>query len=74
MLYMNAEEPVYVQLCRHLRAEIESGKIKPGEMLRSERRLAAEYGINRKTARMALKELQNQGYISIEPKIGAMVL
>ncbi|MDF1515732.1 MAG: winged helix-turn-helix domain-containing protein [Anaerolineae bacterium] len=74
MLNINAIEPVYLQLYNKLRDEIENGKIQQGEMMPSERRLAVEFGISRMTARVALRRLHDQGYIVIEPKIGALVL
>ena len=74
MLYMNGADPLYLQLSNQIRHEIESGKLDRGQRLLSERRLAVEYGISRVTARMALKCLQDQGYVLIEPKLGAYVL
>ncbi len=74
MLYINGADPLYLQLCNQLRSDIENGKLGKGQKLLSERRLAAEYGISRVTARMALKCLHEQGYVFIEPHIGAYVL
>jgi len=74
MLYINGADPLYLQLCNQLRSDIENGRLEKGQKLLSERRLAAEYGISRLTARMALQNLQEQGYVIVEPKKGALVL
>jgi DNA-binding GntR family transcriptional regulator len=74
MLYINGADPLYLQLYNQLRLEIETGKLGRGQRLLSERRLAAEYGISRMTARMALKYLADKGYVYIEPNKGALVL
>ncbi len=74
MLYINGTDPLYIQLCNQLRSDIENGRLKKGQKLLSERRLAAEYGISRLTARMALHCLQEQGYVTVKPQTGALVL
>jgi DNA-binding GntR family transcriptional regulator len=74
MLYINGADPLYLQLYNQIRAEIDSGKLGEGQKLLSERRLAAEHGISRVTARMALQCLAESGYILIEPHKGAQVL
>ena len=74
MLHINGTDPLYLQLYNHIRDDIESGKLYKGQRLQSERRLAAEYGISRVTARMALQYLEENGYITIEPQRGARVL
>jgi DNA-binding GntR family transcriptional regulator len=74
MLYTNDADPLYIQLYNQLREDIECGKLGKGQRMHSERLLAAEHGISRVTARMALKCLADQGYIIIEPQKGARVL
>ena len=74
MLYINGADPLYLQLYNQLRVNIESGRFGKGQRLLSERRLAAEHGISRVTARMALRYLADQGYVYIEPNKGALVL
>ena len=74
MLYINGTDPLYIQLCNQLRTDIENGRLEKGQKLLSERRLAAEYGISRLTARMALQCLQDRVMSLIEPQIGAYVL
>lgn len=74
MLHINGADPLYLQLYHHIRADIECGKLAKGQKIKSERKLAAEYGISRVTARMALQCLEENGFITIEPNKGACVL
>jgi GntR family transcriptional repressor for pyruvate dehydrogenase complex len=54
-------------IARELRAEILRGRFRPGERLPSERELAARCGGSRGSAREALKRLEQQGLIRIQP-------
>lgn len=55
-------DPVgYVELAEELRAQITSGKIRPGQRLPSETTLAQTYGVASKTARAALRMLRDEG-------------
>ena len=54
-------------IARELRAEILRGRFRPGERLPSERELAARTGGSRGSAREALKRLEQQGLIRIQP-------
>ncbi|TVT20713.1 winged helix-turn-helix domain-containing protein [Amycolatopsis acidiphila] len=54
---------VYEQMYRHLAARIESGELKPGTPLPSERRLASEYGVSLGTARHATRLLKYRGLV-----------
>lgn len=56
----------YYDLMEHLRQQILSGEIKPGEKIPSENQLAEEYHVSRQTVRKALQILQNEGYIYAE--------
>src|SRR5689334_12274558 len=55
--------PPYLQVLTHLRRQIESGEVKPGERISSARQLAEEWGISRPTAAKALSALQAEGLI-----------
>lgn len=57
-----------------LRAQILSGKYAPGERLPSERELSERLGVNRASAREALKKLEQVGMIAIRRGGGARVL
>jgi GntR family transcriptional repressor for pyruvate dehydrogenase complex len=57
-----------------LRSQILSGKYGPGERLPSERELSERLGVNRASAREALKQLEQNGMIAIRRGGGARVL
>jgi GntR family transcriptional repressor for pyruvate dehydrogenase complex len=58
-------EPVSDQLFGHLRDQILTGRIAPGDPLPSERDLAADYGVNRHAVREAVKRLQQCRLIEV---------
>lgn len=55
--------PIYYSLYKHIKADIESGKIKGGEKLPSKRRLAEDLGISAVTVENAYYQLLAEGYI-----------
>ena len=57
-----------------LRQSIDSGQIKPGEKLPSERVLCTDFGISRISLREGLRALSQDGYIRVESGRGAFVL
>ena len=56
-----------------LRAAIESGELKPGDKLPSERTLAATYDVARNTAREAVRQLAESGLVTAEHGRGVFV-
>jgi len=62
------------EIAAELRAQIMKGKYGPGERLPSERELSERLGVNRASAREALKKLEQLGIISIRRGGGARVL
>ncbi|WP_110204970.1 GntR family transcriptional regulator [Nocardioides daejeonensis] len=56
----------------HLREEILQGRLEPGTML-SENELAAALSMSRTPVRAALTRLQDEGWVTIYPKRGALV-
>ncbi|HOT91872.1 MAG TPA: GntR family transcriptional regulator [Anaerolineae bacterium] len=74
MLEANQSVPLYRQLYQQLRQQIETGALKVGDRLPSARRLAAEYGICRLTARKAIEMLAHDGYIYVQQGKGAFVI
>jgi GntR family transcriptional regulator len=56
-------QPLYRQLADTLRANLESGKMRPNEMLPTERELAVTYDMSRDTVRKAIKLLEEQGLL-----------
>ncbi|MCC7160966.1 MAG: GntR family transcriptional regulator [Anaerolineae bacterium] len=65
--------PLYYQLAENLREEIESGALKPGAQLPSERELGEELGISRMTVRQAITYLAQKGTLVIKPGVGTFV-
>jgi GntR family transcriptional regulator, transcriptional repressor for pyruvate dehydrogenase complex len=61
-------------IAARLRSQILSGKYAPGDRLPSERELSERLGVNRASAREALKQLEQNGMISIRRGGGARVL
>lgn len=69
-MYKGEEEtPFYQQLKNKIIDDIESGKLKHGDKLPSERELAEQYGISRMTARHTLSILEREGVV--ERRVGA---
>lgn len=56
-----------------IRGEIESGKLAPGDRVRSEAEIAEVYGVSRPTAHRALNELQRQGLLIRQRRWGTVV-
>ena len=56
-------EPLYRQLAALLRAEIEPGRLRPGDQLPSEPELASRFGMARMTARQAIDALVEEGVL-----------
>ncbi len=56
--------PAYYRLAEDLKTRIESGELKPGDIIPSETQLATQYGISRMTVRNGLSLLSKAGYIT----------
>ena len=65
--------PIYEQLRDQIVFGAASGKLVPGEALPSVRRLAADLGINFHTVNKAYATLNEEGYISMDRRKGAVV-
>lgn len=66
----DSRTPPWRQIADVLRAEIEAGQYGPDDRLPSVAGLAAEWGVNRKTANKALAHLAGEGLIEVEPGMG----
>lgn len=53
----------YIAVADHIPALVDSGKLRAGARLSSERDLADEYGVSYMTVRRAMKELRERGVI-----------
>ena len=60
----NGEEPIYRQLIRSIRMQIESGSLPAGTRLPASRDLARQLNISRISVVNAYAELRTQGYLS----------
>lgn len=59
----DASMPLYYQIKARILEAIETGQLRPGDRVPSERDLTGQFGVSRMTARQALTELENQGYL-----------
>jgi GntR family transcriptional regulator len=66
--------PMYRQIAEDLRAQIESGELRPGQQLRTEGELRDHYGASRNTVRDAIKWLTNLGLVETRPGQGTFVV
>ncbi|MCD8189449.1 MAG: PLP-dependent aminotransferase family protein [Clostridiales bacterium] len=69
----NAKEPLYEQLYRFLRREIETGHIPAGERLPSKRKLASDAHLSVVTVETAYSQLVAEGYLRSEDRRGFFV-
>jgi GntR family transcriptional regulator len=65
--------PLYRQIAEDLRAQIESGDLRPGQQLRTEADLMEHYKASRNTVRDAIKWLINLGLVETKPGQGTFV-
>ena len=65
--------PIYQQMADVIKKLILSGKLAPGDRIRSVRDLAAEFGVNPNTAQRALAALEGEGLIRTERNSGRFV-
>lgn len=72
-LNRDSEEPIYRQLIRQIRMQIESGNLTAGTRLPASRDLAVEIGISRISVVNAYAELRSQGYLSAHAGRGTFV-
>ncbi|MFC4076384.1 GntR family transcriptional regulator [Salinithrix halophila] len=73
MIDKNSPLPIYAQLEEQIKERIESGNLKPGDGLPSEREYCERYGISRMTVRQAINNLVNDGYLRREKGKGTYV-
>ena len=66
-------EPIYQQLVRHFRTQIESGHLPPGERLPPTRDLARQLGVGRVSVVHAYAQLREEGLVVAWPGRGTFV-
>jgi DNA-binding GntR family transcriptional regulator len=64
--------PLHERVARELRAAILEGRLAPGERIRQEH-VAHDFGTSRIPVREALRRLENEGLVTLEPHVGARV-
>jgi GntR family transcriptional regulator/MocR family aminotransferase len=65
--------PLPRQIARAITAEIERGRLKPGQRLPGSRTLAESLGVHRQTVVVALEELAAEGWVSTRQASGTFV-
>jgi GntR family transcriptional regulator len=68
-----AQQPSYQQIADHLRAQMESGELAPGDQLPTELELRDRYASSRNTVRDAIKRLASLGLVETRPGQGTFV-
>ena len=66
-------EPLYKQIAADLKAQIDSGLLKPGDKLPSTRQLVEHYEVSETVIRFAMVELKAQDYVYGQPGRGVYV-
>ncbi|MBZ0278427.1 MAG: PLP-dependent aminotransferase family protein [Anaerolineae bacterium] len=73
ILDRDGEEPIYRQLIRHVKAQIESGTLPAGMRLPASRDLAEQLNISRISVVNAYAELRAEGYLSAHAGRGTFI-
>jgi GntR family transcriptional regulator len=66
--------PIYAQIIRAIRSQIEAGSLPPGTQLPSARSLAGSLNINLHTVLRAYSELQTEGLVEMRRGRGGVVV
>ncbi len=72
-IHKDSVEPIYQQLARHFRLQIESGRMAPGDRLPPTRDLARQLNIGRISVVNAYATLREEGLIAAHPGRGTFV-
>lgn len=73
VLDRESEEPIYKQLIRHIKMQIESGDLASGTRLPASRELAKDINVSRISVVNAYAELRAEGYLSAHAGRGTFV-
>jgi GntR family transcriptional regulator len=68
-----SDEPVYAQIARQIRSRIAAGELPAGMPLPSVRSVASDLGINLNTVARAYRILEEERFITIRDRAGAVV-
>ena len=69
----NSDEAIYVQLCNQIILGIATSQFREGEQLPSVRQLAETIGINMHIVNKAYSILQQDGFVKIDRRRGAII-
>ena len=69
----NSDEAIYMQLCNQIILGIATSQFREGEQLPSVRQLAETIGINMHTVNKAYSILQQEGFVKIDRRRGAVI-
>src|SRR4029453_718287 len=69
----DAALPPFLQIARALAADIQRGRLRPGDRLPGSRRLAESLHVPRNTILAALTELMAEGWLETTPGLGTFV-
>ncbi len=69
----DAALPPFLQIARAFAAEIQRGRLRPGDRLPGSRQLAASFGVHRNTVLAAFAELTAEGWIETSPGRGTFI-
>ena len=69
----HSDEAIYVQLCNQIILGIATSQFREGEQLPSVRQLAETIGINMHTVNKAYSILQQEGFVKIDRRRGAVI-
>lgn len=69
----NSAAPVYLQIARALIAEVQRGRLRPGDPLPGYRALAEQLGVARNTVMAAYQELQAGGWLASRQGTGSAI-
>ena len=70
---LDSDIPIYEQLKRQLIIGIAKGEFKPGEELPSVRQLGGDLGINLHTVNKTYNILKDEGYLTINRRMGTLI-
>ncbi len=67
------DTPVYAQIARQIRSRVAGGELRAGDALPSVRVLASDLGVNLNTVARAYRLLEDEGFVEIRDRSGAVV-
>lgn len=66
-------DPPYAQVVAHIRGQIQSGELQPGDTVPSARRITQQWRVSLATATKVLAALRSEGLVEARPGIGTVV-